>query len=150
MLYLYPRLQLHVQYQPRSDMFAHSLTSTPTTITTPSTVKPTASPHHQQLQTPTTTTAWPQECHVTRGFGCRQLGPSTQCKLSIFIVVFVVFEVLTSFFLLFLGYLLPLQQQRTMHAYALLPIQIGCEGGWLRLIDPREVPGGPSSRVPTR
>ena len=82
MLYSYLahlRLQLHMQYQPRSDMFACSLTSTHTTITTPSMVKPATSHHHQPPPTTINShkhqqqTAWPQECHVTCGFGCWQL-----------------------------------------------------------------------------
>ena len=90
---------------------------------------PTASHHHQQPQTPTTNCmATRVPCHmwiwmltaVNMCWGA--LGPSRRCKLSIFIVVFVVFEVLTSFFLLFLGYLLLLQQQCMTHAYA-LPVQ---------------------------
>jgi len=156
MSYLYLahlKLQLHMQYQPRSDMFAHS----PTTITTPSMVKPTASHHHQPPPTAINShkhqqqSTWPQECHVTHGFGCRQPltcveGPWTKY----FYCCFCSFWSSNKFFLLFLGYLLLLQWQHTTHAYALLPIQMGCKGGWLRLRDPREVPGGPGSQVPTR
>jgi len=48
-------------------------------LPTPSTVKPAAS-HHRQLP-PTTINShkhqqqstWPQECHITHGFGCKQL-----------------------------------------------------------------------------